>query len=56
MRKLRQFSMAILLTVMLGTSALAGIIDCPPAPAPPPESSSTLAATVVLALVQIAVP
>jgi len=25
---------------MLGTYALAGIIDCPPAPAPPPSSAT----------------
>lgn len=37
MRKIRLLSMAILLTLMLGTSALAGIIETPPAPAPPPE-------------------
>jgi hypothetical protein len=37
MRKLRLLSMAILLTLMLSTSGLAGIIETPPAPAPPPE-------------------
>lgn len=39
MRRLRQLSMAVLLTFMLGTYALAGIIECPPAPAPPPLST-----------------
>lgn len=39
MRTLRQLSMAILLTLMLGTGSLAGTIECPPAPAPPPEPS-----------------
>jgi hypothetical protein len=38
MRTLRLLSMAILLTLMLGTGSLAGTIECPPAPAPPPES------------------
>ena len=38
MRRLRQLSMAVLLTLMLGTYAFAGIIDYPPAPAPPPSS------------------
>jgi hypothetical protein len=38
MRRLRQLSMAVVLTLMLGTCGLAGIIDCPPAPAPPPSS------------------
>jgi hypothetical protein len=40
MRKLRQLSMAVVLTLMLGTYALAGIIDTPPAPAPEPEPPS----------------
>ena len=43
MRRLRQLSMAVVLTLMLGTYALAGIIDTPPAPAPPPEPSSVTA-------------
>jgi hypothetical protein len=33
--------MAGVLTLLLGTYALAGIIDTPPAPTPPPEPSST---------------
>ena len=37
MRRLRQLSMAVLLTLMVSASAFAGIIDGPPAPAPPPE-------------------
>jgi hypothetical protein len=40
MRRLRQLSMAVLLTLMLGTSALAGTIDTPPAPAPEPPSAT----------------
>jgi hypothetical protein len=39
MRKLRQLSMAVVLTLMLGTYALAGIIDTPPAPGPPPAAA-----------------
>jgi hypothetical protein len=38
MRRLRQLSMAVLLTLMVSASAFAGIIDGPPAPTPPPES------------------
>jgi hypothetical protein len=36
MRKLRQLSMVVVLMLMLGTYALAGIIDTPPDPALPP--------------------
>jgi hypothetical protein len=36
MRKLRQLSMVVVLMLMLGTYALAGIIDTPPDPASPP--------------------
>jgi len=35
--------MAVVLTLMLGTYALAGIIECPPAPAPPPQPPSATA-------------
>ena len=42
MRKLQRFSIALTLTLMLCTSALAGIIDTPPAPPPePPPASAT---------------
>ena len=44
MRRLRQLSMAIVLTLMLGTYALAGIIDCPPQASlaePPPPATAT---------------
>ena len=41
MRKLRQLSMAVVLTLMLGTYALAGIIDTPPVPAAPPSATAT---------------
>jgi hypothetical protein len=47
MRRLRQLSMAVVLTLMLGTYALAGIIECPPAPAPPPEPSSVTATGII---------
>ena len=47
MRRLRQLSMALLLTLMLGTYAVAGIIDYPPAPAPPPEPQSVTATGII---------
>lgn len=47
MRRLQQLSMAVVLTLMLGTYALAGIIECPPAPAPPPEPSSVTATGII---------
>ena len=60
MRKLKQIGMAVVLTLAFGTCAFAdgGIIGGMPAapPQPAPSSSSGLAASVVLALVQIAVP
>ena len=40
MRKLRQLSMAVVLALMLGAPALAGIIGCPPEPAPEPPSAT----------------
>lgn len=40
MRKLRKLSMAVVLTLTFGTCALAGIIETPPAPAPPPPSAT----------------
>jgi hypothetical protein len=40
MRKLRQLSMAVVLTLMLGTYALAGIIDTPPVPPEPPPAAA----------------
>ena len=42
MRRLRQLSMSVLLALMLGAPALAGIIGGPPEPAPqPPAASAT---------------
>jgi hypothetical protein len=41
MRKLRQLSIAVLLSLMLGAPAFAGIVDCPPAPAPPPSAMAS---------------
>lgn len=42
MRRLRQLSMAVLLTLLLGAPALAGIIGGPPEPAPePPPTAAT---------------
>lgn len=55
MRKLRQFSGAIVLTLTFAAYGFAGIIGCPPEAPPPPAPSSSLAASIVLALVQIAV-
>jgi len=43
MRRLRQLSMTVFLTLTLGTYAFAGIIDTPPTPAPPPEPPSASA-------------
>ena len=40
MRRLRQLSMAVVLTFMLGTCSLAGTIECPPAPPPEPPSAT----------------
>lgn len=40
MRTLKQIGLAVVLTATLGTSAMAGIIETPPAPEPPPPSSS----------------
>jgi hypothetical protein len=45
MRKLRQLSIAVLLSLMLGAPAFAGIVDCPPAPAPPPSATATATLT-----------
>ena len=40
MRRLRQLSMAVVLTLMLGTYALAGIIGSMPEPPPEPPSAT----------------
>ncbi len=40
MRRLRLFSMAAVLALMLAPCALAGIVDTPPAPEPPPPASA----------------
>ena len=50
MRKLRHLSMAVLLTLMLGISAFAGIIDCPPEAQQAPAPSTTVA--VILLVIQ----
>lgn len=55
MRKLRTLSMAVVLTLAFATYGFAGIIPTPPE-APPPVPQSSLAATIVVVLVQIAVP
>lgn len=46
MRTLRQLSMAILLTLMLGTGSLAGTIGTSPE-APPPEQPSATAPGII---------
>jgi hypothetical protein len=38
MRRFRQLCMAVVLTLMLGTYAFAGIIDTPPTPDPTPAA------------------
>jgi hypothetical protein len=45
MRRLRQLSMAVLLALMLGAPALAGIIGGPPEPAPPPPQATATGIT-----------
>ncbi len=47
MCKLRQLSLAIVLTCLLSTCAFAGIVDTPPAPAPenPPSATPLASAT-----------
>jgi hypothetical protein len=55
MRQLRQLSLAIALTLALGISAFAGIIETSPE-APPPPTGSGLTASTVVALIQVAVP
>lgn len=39
MRTLKRIGLAVVLALTLGTSAMAGIIECPPAPEPAPEPS-----------------
>lgn len=47
MRKLQRFTIVLTLTLMFCTSALAGIIDTPPAPVPPPEPPSAIATGII---------
>lgn len=65
MRKLRTVCMAVMLTIAFATYGFAGIIGSPPEPPPSPSepgiigsppSSSSLIATVAVALIQIALP
>ena len=42
MRKIRQLIIAVLLALMLGAPAFAGIVDCPPEPPPPPPSAMAM--------------
>ena len=52
MRKLRQLSLVVVLTLAFATYGFAGIIGTPPAPEPAPAPSSATAA-VVLSVIQI---
>jgi hypothetical protein len=45
MRQLRQLSLGIVLTFVLGTYAFAGIVDTPPAPANPVSTTALASAT-----------
>jgi hypothetical protein len=51
MRKLQQFSVALVMVLMLSTGAFAGIIDTPPGAQQAPAPSITVAA-IVLSLIQ----
>jgi hypothetical protein len=45
MKQLKQLSLAVVLALVFGTSAMAGIITTPPAPPPPPDSISATGIT-----------
>lgn len=56
MRKLKQISLVVVIMLALSTGAMAGIIECPAAPAPAPsDQQSSLVVTVAVTLVQIAI-
>lgn len=40
MRKLKQSSLVVVIMLALSTGAMAGIVECPPAPTPEPSSAS----------------
>lgn len=46
MRKLKQISLAVVLMLALSTCALAGIIETPPAPTPPPSEHQSATGTI----------
>ena len=52
MRKLRQLSLVVVLTLAFATFGFAGIVGTPPAPEPVPAPSSTTAA-VMLSVIQV---
>jgi hypothetical protein len=52
MRKLRQLSLVVVLTLAFATYGFAGIIGTPPAPEPAPAPSSA-AAVVMLSVLQV---
>lgn len=41
MRRLKQFSLAVVLMFTLATGAMAGITEAPPEPPPPPSAPAT---------------
>ena len=53
MRKLRTFSMAVVLALAFASHSFAGIIDSPPEA---PSNQQSVMAAIVLAVVQIVVP
>jgi hypothetical protein len=48
MKKLKQLSLATVLTFMLATCAFGGIIGCPAVPPPPPPDSSSAMAPEII--------
>jgi len=55
MRKLRTFSMAVVLALAFASHSFAGIIDSPPE-APTPSNQQSVMAAIVLAVVQTVAP
>jgi len=46
MRKLKQLSLAVVLMLVLSMVTMAGIIDTPPAPTPPPPEHQSATGTI----------
>ena len=53
MKSLRQTCAATVLTLVFAVSAFAGQIDCPGAPSPAPTTQTSIAATILLAVVSL---